>query len=394
MFLSQLVVFLVFGLLVTASPTTSPPGFISLDFVIIKTQKNIVPNENIIVSKRQPVPVTLIKEQIAYAAEITIGSNNQKQTVIIDTGSSDLWVVDKNATCVRRFEQQVQDFCKANGTYDPITSSSAKKLGTVFDISYGDKTNSSGNWYKDTIKIGGITITNQQFANVKSTSVAQGVMGIGFKTNEASNVTYDNVPITLKKQGIISKSAYSLYLNSSDSTTGEIIFGGVDNAKYTGKLIDLPVTSNRELRIYLNSLTIGVTNISASMDVLLDSGTTFSYLQQDVLQHVVDKFNGQLIHDALGNPLHLVDCDLPGNIDFEFSNSSKISVPSSEFAVKLYTINGELYPKCQLSILTSSANILGNNFLRSAYIVYDLEDKKISLAQVKYTSKSNILPLT
>ena len=105
-----------------------------------------------------------------------------------------------------------------------------------------------------------------------------------------------------------------------------------------------------------------MTNISASMDVLLDSGTTFSYLQQDVLQHVVDKFNGQLIHDALGNPLHLVDCDLPGNIDFEFSNSSKISVPSSEFAVKLYTINGELYPKCQLSILTSSANILGNNF--------------------------------
>ena len=394
MLLPKLVVSLVFGLLVTASPIAPPPGFITLDFDIIKTQKNIIPNENINVSKRQPVSVTLIKEQIAYAAEISIGSNKQKQTVIIDTGSSDLWVVDKNATCVRRFEQQVLEFCKTNGAYDPITSSSAKKLGKAFGISYGDKTNSLGNWYKDTIKIGGISITNQQFANVKSTSVAQGVMGIGFKTNEASNVTYDNVPITLKKQGIISKNAYSLFLNSSDATTGEIIFGGVDHAKYTGKLIDLPVTSNRELRIHLNSFTIGVTNISASMDVLLDSGTTFTYLQQDVLQQIVNKFNGQLIHDALGNPLHLVDCDLPGNIDFKFSNNAKISVPSTEFAVKLYTINGELYPKCQLSILTSSANILGNNFLRSVYIVYDLEDRKISLAQVKYTSESNIVPLT
>ena len=40
----------------------------------------------------------------------------------------------------------------------------------------------------------------------------------------------------------------------------------------------------------------------------------------------------------------------------------------------------------------NDANILGDNFLRSAYIVYDLDDNEISLAQVKYTSASVFLP--
>ncbi|KGU22708.1 hypothetical protein MG7_04740 [Candida albicans P34048] len=31
--------------------------------------------------------------------------------------------------------------------------------------------------------------------------------------------------------------------------------------------------------------------------------------------------------------------------------------------------------------------------MRSAYIVYDLDDKKISMAQVKYTSESNIVAI-
>ena len=43
---------------------------------------------------------------------------------------------------------------------------------------------------------------------------------------------------------------------------------------------------------------------------------------------------------------------------------------------------------------TSDYNILGDNFLRSAYIVYDLDDNEISLAQVKYTTASNIAALT
>ncbi|RCK67129.1 Candidapepsin-1 [Candida viswanathii] len=396
MFLKHIFVALAFALLADATPAQKrSPGFVALDFDIVKVQKNVTANDDAaaIVAKRQTVPVTLKNEQITYAADITVGSNAQKQTVIIDTGSSDLWVVDQGATCQRKSGSQAADFCKDQGTYTPSSSSSSQNLGTPFSITYGDRSGSQGTWYKDTIGFGGVSITDQQFADVTSTSINQGIMGIGYKTNEAY-ANYDNVPVTLKKQGVIAKNAYSLYLNAPDADTGKIIFGGVDNAKYSGKLIELPVTSTRELRIRLNSLSLDGTDVSAPLDALLDSGTTFTYLQDDVFRQIVDKFDAQLTYDAGGNALYLVDCDLPGNVDFNFINDAKITVPSTEFAVPLYTTDGQVYPKCQLAFVNGRSNILGDNFLRSAYVVYDLDDNKISLAQVKYTSESSIAALT
>ena len=200
--------------------------------------------------------------------------------------------------------------------------------------------------------------------------------------------------MTLKNQGIISKNAYSLYLNSRQATSGQIIFGGVDNAKYSGALIALPVTSDNELRIHLNTVKVAGQSINADVDVLLDSGTTITYLQQGVADQVISAFNGQETYDANGNLFYLVDCNLSGSVDFDFDKNARISVPASEFTAPLYTEDGQVYDQCQLLFGTSDYNILGDNFLRSAYIVYDLDDNEISLAQVKYTTASNIAALT
>ena len=85
---------------------------------------------------------------------------------------------------------------------------------------------------------------------------------------------------------------------------------------------------------------------------------------------------------------------MSGDVVFNFSKNAKISVPASEFAASLQGDDGQPYDKCQLLFDVNDANILGDNFLRSAYIVYDLDDNEISLAQVKYTSASSISALT
>ena len=66
--------------------------------------------------KRGPVAVKLDNEIITYSADITIGSNNQKLSVIVDTGSSDLWVPDSNAVCIPKWPGDRGDFCKNNGS--------------------------------------------------------------------------------------------------------------------------------------------------------------------------------------------------------------------------------------------------------------------------------------
>ena len=60
--------------------------------------------------KRGTVQTSLINEGPSYAATITVGSNKQQQTVIVDTGSSDLWVVDSAAVCQITYPGQSPTF--------------------------------------------------------------------------------------------------------------------------------------------------------------------------------------------------------------------------------------------------------------------------------------------
>nr|prf Asp protease [Candida albicans] len=369
MFLKNIFIGLAIALLVDATPTTTKrsAGFVALDFSVVKTPKAspVTNGQEGKTSKRQAVPVTLHNEQVTYAADITVGSNNQKLNVIVDTGSSDLWVPDVNVDCQVTYSDQTADFCKQKGTYDPSGSSASQDLNTPFKIGYGDGSSSQGTLYKDTVGFGGVSIKNQVLADVDSTSIDQGILGVGYKTNEAGG-SYDNVPVTLKKQGVIAKNAYSLILILQMLPRDKSFSVGLIMLNIVGSLIALPVTSDRELRISLGSVEVsGKTINTDNVDVLLDSGTTITYLQQDLADQIIKAFNGKLTQDSNGNSFYEVDCNLSGDVVFNFSKNAKISVPASEFAASLQGDDGQPYDKCQLLFDVNDANILGDNFLRS-----------------------------
>ena len=172
--------------------------------------------------KRGPVAVKLDNEIITYSADITIGSNNQKLSVIVDTGSSDLWVPDSNAVCIPKWPGDRGDFCKNNGSYSPAASSTSQNLNTPFEIKYADGSVAQGNLYQDTVGIGGVSVRDQLFANVRSTSAHKGILGIGFQSNEATRTPYDNLPITLKNKALFLKCLFP-FLNSPEASSGQII---------------------------------------------------------------------------------------------------------------------------------------------------------------------------
>ncbi|KGR07488.1 candidapepsin-6 [Candida albicans P78048] len=417
MFLKNILSVLAFALLIDAAPVKRSPGFVTLDFnvkrslvdpddptveskrspLFLDLDPTQIPvddtGRNDGVDKRGPVAVKLDNEIITYSADITVGSNNQKLSVIVDTGSSDLWIPDSKAICIPKWRGDRGDFCKNNGSYSPAASSTSKNLNTRFEIKYADGSYAKGNLYQDTVGIGGASVKNQLFANVWSTSAHKGILGIGFQTNEATRTPYDNLPISLKKQGIIAKNAYSLFLNSPEASSGQIIFGGIDKAKYSGSLVELPITSDRTLSVGLRSVNVMGRNVNVNAGVLLDSGTTISYFTPSIARSIIYALGGQVHYDSAGNKAYVADCKTSGTVDFQFDKNLKISVPASEFLYQLYYTNGKPYPKCEIRVRESEDNILGDNFMRSAYIVYDLDDKKISMAQVKYTSESNIVAI-
>lgn len=87
-----------------------------------------------------------------------------------------------------------------------------------FNISYVDGTGSAGDYFQDTFRLGGATITNFQMGLALTTTIGTGIMGIGYNSSEANVATgngtvYANLPYAMVDQGIINTEAYSLWLN-------------------------------------------------------------------------------------------------------------------------------------------------------------------------------------
>lgn len=340
-------------------------------------------------SKRSVKPVMdpLANKETYYLSDLQIGSDHQNVSVQLDTGSSDLWVVSSDVEC--------SDDCTSLGDFDSSSSSSFKDLNTTFKITYGDGSYATGLYCVDDVSFANVdaSVTGLQFGNVDKTTAGFGILGIGLTSLESTSNTYPNLPALLAKQGVISKNAYSLYLSSTDAIQGSILFGGVDKAKYTGSLTKFPVTSGSDyLSIQLRSATYGSTTASVNKPALLDSGTTLTYISSDTFHELGKAFNGTY---NIGAGVYVINCDQSDSPDltYNFDKNFTISVPASNLVSKLQYNDGS-DAGCFLGILElNDLTILGDNFLRSAYVVYDLEERTISMAPVKYTLDSDISAL-
>lgn len=323
-----------------------------------------------------------------YSTDIYLGSNKQKLTVNVDTGSSDLWVPSKNVQCAENRN------CKQAGTFDPSTSSTYKQLDKTFTARYLDGTHSGGNYGTDSLSFnsdGSDGVTNLQFGVATNSANNAPILGIGFKSLEATgdaNYKYDNLPIVLKQQGKIDKISYSVYLNAKDSKHGNVLFGGYDKAKIDGNFVLLPVNNDNRLNVELNSVSFEGNDITTSLlSVTADTGYTYTTLLPDQLKAIGEALGGTVHLNNDNKHWYSVDCSkFDGkSLDFNF-NGITISVPFADLLNKLS--NG----LCDLLIRENSKiSSLGDNFLRHAYLYYDLEGRTISIGKVKYTDQTDIV---
>lgn len=327
-----------------------------------------------------------------YVAEIGIGTPEQLVKVQIDTGSSDLWVPSAgSASKVTTFASN------ASTTY--------QKTRNDFKIFYGDGSSASGDWAKDTLRFGNVQVPGMQFGYTSQLNGGEGVFGIGMKSNEASTwledkFEYDNFPYLLKKEGLIAKASYSLYLNSKDAKGGSILFGSVDTAKYEGDLTLFPLMNvddnghlvDSPVGFYAPLSGLTMTNESFIVETapaLLDSGTTLIYAPNKVANAIGHKY-GKYIRAANG---YVTSCKTEGEpLNFHFGNTT-ISVPFKDLLFDL-SRDEPIFTsdECLIGVINSGNDnfMLGDLFLRSAYVYYDLEDAKIGLAQAKHTPDEDV----
>ncbi|CAN3475291.1 secreted aspartic protease 5 [Diutina catenulata] len=302
-----------------------------------------------------------------YTVDLQFGSQKDPVTAQLDTGSADLWV-----------DRPLHDVSK---------SKDAKKTTGELNIEYVGGNKIHGPWVLDTVYLGNTKVTDVQFAVVDASIFPnhKALMGVGRKPIEATQEKYDNFPYVLKKDGIINRVAYSLYLNKRQSEKGNILFGGIDHAKVDGELVKFnsPQTRNAQPWVPTKAFKINGVSHDAKSDYLLDSGSILCNMDPDIVDEIAKLYAGA---ESLGNS-YIVDCDQDPSKSFEVVfDGLTIKIPITQFI-------WDNFGSCRLGATKKKENdleVLGATFLQNVYAVFDWEENAISLAPAKYTDETDI----
>ncbi|KXL49613.1 hypothetical protein M433DRAFT_7632 [Acidomyces richmondensis BFW] len=360
----------------------------------------------------------------AYYANITVGTPPQPQVVILDTGSSDLYFdASSSTTC----ESSGQYSCRG-GSFSPKDSSTYRIAdpSPAFNTSFGDGSTAVGPYGKDVVAIGDVSIDNVQFGVAETvnstTGYAIGLMGVGYSENEATQQVYPNIPEVLRDAGVINSRLYSVYLND-EATTGSILFGGVDTSRYTGELVTLDLLPDEvtgEVDQFITTVTALTATVGGTTSSLFSGGTNgvAAYGNNDIaLPVLLDTGSSawsvptEYYNKLIGPAFPYVDsnglcacshADSSDSLTLTFGGKINITVPAHEFIIPLYnaTTNapipynsaGEM--ACAFMVVPASPTgegfqTCGDAVLRSMYIVFDLDNGQVSLAQANLNATSS-----
>ncbi|EYE94660.1 aspartic endopeptidase Pep2 [Aspergillus ruber CBS 135680] len=314
-----------------------------------------------------------------YFSEIEIGTPPQKFKVVLDTGSSNLWVPSSECGSIA---------CYLHNKYDSSASSTSKKNGSEFSIQYGSGS-LSGFVSEDTVKIGDLKIDNQLFAEATSEPGLafafgrfDGILGLGYDTISVNKI----VPpfYSLVNQKKVDEAVFAFYLGDAnkDGDTSEVTFGGVDEDHYTGELTKIPLRRQAYWEVDFNSIALG-DNV-AELDntgVILDTGTSLIALPS-TLAELLNKEIGAT-KNFMGQ--YNVDCEKRSSLP-----DLTLQLGGHNFTITPYDYTLEVQGSCMSSFMgmdfpepVGPLAILGDSFLRKWYSVYDLANGEVGLAKAK-----------
>ncbi|KAM3437353.1 hypothetical protein NHJ13734_004675 [Beauveria thailandica] len=376
-----------------------------------KVQDPVARDRQRIMRRSGTVQAELDNLRTLYFFNASLGNPPQELRLHLDTGSSDLWVNTASSSLCKSSNEA----CDVSGTYTANSSSTYEYINSRFNISYVDGSSAQGDYATDSFRFGDIGIDDFQFGIGYKSSSQQGILGIGYPENEvqvarSGERPYENLPTRLLADKHIGTNAYSIWLDDINSTTGSLLFGGVDRSQYRGNLVTVPVqkvgSSYREFFITMTGLDAGSKSIANDMAlaVLLDTGSSLTYLPNDLATSVYQAVNATWFERS---QLAIIPCDKAlsdDTITFHFSKPASISVQLRELVLPVVSANGRS-PKledgrraCLFGIFPSGkgARVLGDTFLRSAYVVYDIANNQVSLAQSNFDAKpsgSNVVEI-
>ncbi|CAB5387997.1 acid protease [Rhizophagus irregularis] len=327
-------------------------------------------------SKQDTVILKVEQNDIGYYGKLTIG--NQDFNMILDTGSSNLFVPNKDCISIT---------CTNHNKFDSAKSKTFKIAGNPWSIKFGIGS-ASGITGIDDIKIGDFVLKQQIFGLANEISddnanfVPDGIIGLAF--DDLNTMNTSTLTSALVKKNEI-KPIFSFHLSHAldFDDQGTFTLGGVDESKFTGKI-------NFNKVIYPTSATFGLWQINID-DAIVDN-QPISFIGRSA---IIDTGTSNILMPE--NDAASVHNLIPGA---KYVTDSKLYIiPSNSTTIISFKIGGIVYPiqskdlcispvdsfHCistilPIEILDANTWLIGVPFLKNVYSVYDMKNKSVGFA--------------
>ena len=400
------------------------------------SQHNDIPG----LSPRTSEQATLKSSEYAYLVEASVGTPAQKLSLVISPSTGHTWVPDANTyecspewyyaqyRSSSSFKIPASE-CKW-GSYNSSLSSTylpANRRYTEFDIYNPAGGYLYGTNVTDKLVVGSLEFDDYPMGVVQSGSPWIGTLGLGYNASVSSSSSsstttgkYANVMDRMVSSGKIASSAYSIWLDNPEGTTGGLLFGAVDKSRYTGELVRFYAYSSytyyNAFGTTLNAIN-GTSDSGSAMppiksndfplDISLGPAEVFSYLP-DLLADKIAAMAGATYNQTAR--VFTIPCDAAKSNNARFvlelagSGGPKLNVETADLVVSPKVLEAaqtaRLGNAClfgvQKYVLSSSSSSsssssygynLGSSLLRRSYMVFDLANHEIAIAPALFPGK-------
>ncbi|OAX43168.1 acid protease [Rhizopogon vinicolor AM-OR11-026] len=325
----------------------------------------------------------------SYYGTLAIGTPAESFDVILDTGSSDLWVTGSSCGTA----------CGTSATLNPSSSSTFQNLTTPFSIKYGSG-NAEGYLGQDVVQMAGFSVSNQSFAVVDLvsdgllTSPMSGLLGLAWSSLAKSQQTpfWQTLAASNAWDSPLFAVQLTRYSNASNAKTPEP--GGVLNmgtcytnsSLYTGSIeyIDIPGTPSYWY-LPLDSLTVqgNSITITSGTTAAIDTGTTNIGGPASSIQAIYANIPDSQPATGEWEGYYTYPCSTTVNVELSFGESTW-SISPADFAFSRITSTSTecLGAFFELTTDTDPAWIIGDAFLKNVYSVFRYNPASVGFANL------------
>ncbi|KAM4059200.1 eukaryotic aspartyl protease [Hirsutella rhossiliensis] len=335
------------------------------------------------------VKVQPMAKDMAYLAEVEIGTPPQKVKLALDTGSSDVWVQSTDT------RYRVNRHGPWPARYSPSASTTARQVDkAAWNILYADLSSAIGIVYRDTLRIGDLEVKDALIESAAMLSDAfemetgfSGLMGLAKQLNNSIIPPEPTFLSQLKRQ--LKSPVFTVDLRANASSRFD--FGHIDESLASDNITWLqsdPANPHWTVDLELTSWTGNHSVwLYHKFEAVVDTGTSLMFLPEMLASRYWSEVPGvqtaPIAHASYRFPCAIGD-RLP-DIMFKLPGTEHILTIPGRYLN--YGPTGQDPSMCwggmQSSGQLGNVTILGDSMLKALFVAFDMEKGRIGFANKK-----------